>query len=92
MYHVYPMPAPVNPWKYRRLMKRPKDMSQRDFERMQNEMEIDYLRWEVAAENAEDIVRSNGWSEEDDDFDIQLEMETRRQWEEEMDREEERRI
>lgn len=55
-------------------------------------MEIDYLRWEVAAENAEDIVRSNGWSEEDDDFDIQLEMETRRQWEEEMDREEERRI
>jgi hypothetical protein len=50
------------------------------------ELEIDQSRWEVARERAEEIIKDLGWSEKDDDYLIQLEDETKRQWDEEYDR------
>ena len=55
------------------------------------EMEIDRLGWECARALAEDIISGCGWTEEDDDFDIQVEQEARRQWHEELDREQAKR-
>ena len=63
------------------------DRSQLDKEFLELEMEIDRLRWEIARENAEDLVRARGWSENDEDFLFQVEDETKRQWEEDFDRE-----
>ncbi len=63
-------------------------MSRKDIERelIELELEIDQSRWEVARERAEEIIKDLGWTEQDDDYLIQLEDETKRQWEEEYDR------
>jgi hypothetical protein len=51
------------------------------------EIELDMLRWKIARDAAEDVVRSSGWSEEDEDFFLQIEEEAKRQWVEESERE-----
>lgn len=42
----------------------------------------DRLRLKEARMLAEEIVRDHGWTEEDEDFEFQVEMEARRQWSE----------
>jgi len=54
------------------------------------EMEIDRLRLAIARERAEEIVKDLGWSEDDVDYLFQVEIEARRQWEEDCEREMER--
>lgn len=54
------------------------------------EIEIDRLRLEAAREHAEEIVKELGFNENDEDYLFEVEMETRRQWDEECDRERER--
>jgi len=51
------------------------------------EMEIDRLRWEIAHENAKELVLARGWKENDEDFQFQVEDEAKRLWEEDLDRE-----
>lgn len=46
------------------------------------EIEQYRLQWKAARETAEELVRARGWSEQDDDFGLQIEEETKRQWEE----------
>lgn len=53
---------------------------------LQLEIETDMLRLRYAREQAEELVRDRGWTEKDDDFEIQVEEETKRQWNEDMDR------
>jgi len=56
-------------------------------ERDRAEMEIDFLRWESAREYAEDLVKDLGWSKNDEDYWFQVEEETKRQFDEDLDRE-----
>ena len=51
------------------------------------EVELGMLRLRIARERAEELVRDRGWSEKDEDFDIQVEEETKRQWDEEYEQE-----
>lgn len=53
------------------------------------EMLIDHLRLKAARTRAEELIRDYSWTDEDSDFEIQVEKEARRQWNKEMDRERE---
>ncbi len=46
------------------------------------DIEQDLLRLREARALAEEIVRDHGWTEKDEDFEFQVEMESRRQWSE----------
>ena len=54
---------------------------------LENEMEIHRLRWEIARERAEEIVREMGIRDDDDDFAFMVHDEAKRQWDEEYERE-----
>lgn len=54
-------------------------------EMLRLEIERDMMRLRECNERAEEIVRDRGWDEKDDDFQIQIEEEAKRQWSEEMD-------
>ncbi len=59
-------------------------------ENLRLEMEIHRLSWQIARERAEELVRDRGWTEKDEDFLLQVEEESRKQWEVDMDRETEK--
>ena len=59
-------------------------------EEIHRELELHILQWKEYRKEAEEIVRDRGWSEKDDDFEIQIEQEAKRLWEEESEREQER--
>lgn len=63
-----------------------KRLTQED-QQIKTELEIHQLRWKYAQEQAKELVKARGWNEKDDDFDIQVEQEAKRQWMEEVDRE-----
>ncbi|MBI3619423.1 hypothetical protein HY213_05330 [Candidatus Peregrinibacteria bacterium] len=54
---------------------------------IEEEIERDRQRLKAARERAEELVLDRGWSKKDDDYDIQVEEETQRQWEEDLERE-----
>lgn len=49
----------------------------RDFRK---QFEADMLRFKLARRNAEETVRDRGWTEKDEDFEIQVEEEAKKQW------------
>lgn len=51
------------------------------------EMEIERLRWDIAHDRAKELVLARGWTENDEDFLMQVEEEAKRQWEEDAERE-----
>ena len=51
-----------------------------------DDMEIEFYLWEAAAERAEEIV-NDSFSEDDENFFFEMEQETKRQWEEDLERE-----
>lgn len=53
---------------------------------LMQEIEMDMLRLRAARERAEELVRDRGWKEADDDFWFQVEDETKRQWDEDVER------
>ena len=55
-----------------------------------DQIERDMLRFKIARQRAEEIVRDYGWNEEDEDFEFQIEQEAKKQWEEDHRREHER--
>lgn len=59
-------------------------------ESIKEEFERDMQRFRDARKRAEELVRDWGWSEEDEDFEFQIEQEAKRQWEEDYEREMER--
>ena len=56
-------------------------------ESLMEEIENDRLRLRIAREQAEELVRDRGWTENDEDFWFQVEEEAKRQWDEEYERE-----
>ena len=54
------------------------------------EVERDIQRLRDCRKRAEEIVRDRGWSEEDEDFEFQIEQEVKEQWSEAFEREWER--
>ena len=75
---------PVNPFSIVDHLRKRGNLSERDL----LEMEIYRSQWEVAAEIAEEVVEDMGYKESDgDDYFFALEQETKRQWQEELDRE-----
>ena len=51
------------------------------------EIEQNMLLLKICRERAEELVCDRGWNKESDDFDIQVEEEAKRQWDEEKERE-----
>lgn len=49
---------------------------------IEEEIERDMQRLKDARTQAEELVRARGWSERDDDFQFQIEQETKEQWSE----------
>jgi hypothetical protein len=49
---------------------------------IEEEIELDMLRLQIARELAEELVRDRGWTEKDEDFWFQIDDETKRQWNE----------
>lgn len=49
---------------------------------LEAEVEAGILRHRFARQRAEDLVRDRGWTEKDEDFEFQIEQETKTQWEE----------
>ena len=58
-----------------------------DDESLEHQMELDRLRLQVARERAIEIVKDYGWKESDEHFWYHVEDETKRQWDEEWERE-----
>ena len=54
---------------------------------IEEELELDILRLRETRRRAEEIVRDRGWSEADEDFEIQVDEEAKHQWNEECERE-----
>lgn len=52
----------------------------------EHEMAVDLLRWNIAHDRAEEIVQASGCTKGDEDYEFQVEDETKRQWEEDIDR------
>ncbi len=54
---------------------------------IEEELDLDILRLRETRQRAEEIVRDRGWSEADEDFEIQIAEEAKHQWNEECERE-----
>jgi len=54
---------------------------------IEEEIELDMLRWKEILQRAEVVVRDRGWSESDEDFQIQIEEEAKHQWSEDCEQE-----
>lgn len=52
----------------------------------EHEMAIDLLQWNIARDRAEGIILDRGWTKNDEDYEFQLEDETKRQWEDDIDK------
>ncbi len=57
-----------------------------DEDRAKLEIEIEQYQWEAARELAEDIIVEMGWKKDDEDYEYQLKEETARLYEEERER------
>lgn len=49
---------------------------------IEEEIQLDMLRFRNARKQAEEIVLDRGWTREDEDFEFQVEQEAKVQWEE----------
>lgn len=54
---------------------------------IEEELELDIQRLRETRQRAEEIVRDRGWTEVDEDFEIQVDEEAKVQWNEECERE-----